>query len=781
MKKEKEYNLVTSNRIIYEDLSKIEDSVFEEVYREADWTLYKIIQDVEQYSGKKEKDDCSLNVLSFLGERGRGKTSTMLSFLFSLNELDNYEWSTFHDRKDEIKFIKLPYVDAAMLAEKEYIFDVILAEMWDVFEEQIKKGSKVNEDSEYLEQKIKRAFIDVRKAYLVIKEKEKNIFNTKDKDMTTPGQLHELAASLNLCKEIRKLVNFYLDFFNYDQNTYLVITIDDIDMSGDKAYLILEQIRRFLRIPRIIILITADINRLQKVCEAYYKNIYPDECDRQRFINEYLEKVLPYNMRMYMPEVKERYDDIKISLPQKEKDILDLKSQNEKDMILEFIAKKCEIFFDGSRRKRHFLQNYSMRSMVNYFEQLIRITGIKEIDYVDWLKIDLKERLVERIQNAKQREFMRELLAKDYEDINRIIVNYVNSTLQSEEKILKEYSLGQVLYGCNLLEKEDPESVHFVNCILMFYSIIVRQVYPDKNKNRDLWKKIFGNSLLGEWDYMAVSGNPKKFDMCQGFNETGKLRIDITNFLKSQKTKSSFNELIKQNEEDIIAWIYSLMFVTVIPSINGDITFEINKIEVMNEKATKKLESAYLDLKPNVVARKSYFNCLYCQELSRIYDNVFSCFTVCMEMIKEWAEPQLSEDDKKLESIVSEWVEKIWNEIKRSEVKLVIPAQNVEIFYSIGQAIDKIMISVSTEEELFNQLSLKYREIQKTLQKIDKYNKKIQIETKFEKNFMETCQAKLLLGGLESSVRRKFKQKLGKLLSEAYGTGSTIVLEPQGH
>ena len=63
-------------------------------------------------------------------------------------------------------------------------------------------------------------------------------------------------------------------------------------MSSDKAYSVLEQIRRFLRIEHVIVLATADIDRLQRACESRYQTIYLDEVDRAHFVNEYLEKVL---------------------------------------------------------------------------------------------------------------------------------------------------------------------------------------------------------------------------------------------------------------------------------------------------------------------------------------------------------------------------------------------------------------------------------------------------------------------------------------------------------
>lgn len=190
-----------------------------------------------------------------------------------------------------------------MLAEEEYIFDVILAKMWDKFEEFEKEMKHTSTYQMLAIKDIKQAFIKIRKAYQVLQERDANKGSLKDKDMPVPSVLHELAASMNLRNEMQVLVDQYLSLFKKDnKESYLVVAIDDIDMSGKKAHHILEQIRRFLRIHRVIVLLTADIERLQKGCEYRYLEIYKDRNDRYQFVNDYLEKVLPYNMRVYMPE-----------------------------------------------------------------------------------------------------------------------------------------------------------------------------------------------------------------------------------------------------------------------------------------------------------------------------------------------------------------------------------------------------------------------------------------------------------------------------------------------
>ena len=225
-------------------------------------------------------------------------------------------------------------------------------------------------------------------------------------EIPAASALHELAASMNFKSDFEQLVRDYIKVLNFDQydrykeeeTGYLVLAIDDIDMAGSKAQSILEQIRRFLSIPQVVVLLTADIERLKNVCEAFYQIVYPTGKNLQKFVSEYLEKVLPMNQRIYMPELSENQKEIPICKDARKGKDLQLKSTNEKEMILEIMARKCHIYFDGSIRERHFLQNDSLRSLVNYFNNIADIED-DEYEYIAWLKNDLQERIVERVEN----------------------------------------------------------------------------------------------------------------------------------------------------------------------------------------------------------------------------------------------------------------------------------------------------------------------------------------------------------------------------------------------
>ena len=795
---DKIYKLLESNTIVYEDLSDIEVSVFEDSYKAADRTLLKVIRDNEksrENDNSKKNSDLIGNVIAFLGGRGRGKTSTMLSFLSKMNSLKNYSWSYFCNREEK-NFLILQYIDAAMLAENEFIIDVVLAEMWDLFETEL--GNTIySQEIAYrkgLENQIKQQFVKTRQAYMVSQQHE---FRQKGKDcgndLPTVSALHELAASINLRQEMIVLVREYLEFFNstsadrgnclFETNKkreqYLVIAIDDIDMSGGKSYYILEQIRRYLSIPNVIVMVTSDIDRLHKACEKRYEDLYRDERDRQQVISEYLEKILPYNMRVYLPELREKHG--KIILNTKANEELGISSIDEKDFILEFMIKKCGLYFDPTRRKRHFLQNYTMRSMVNYFEQLVRL---KNIDYKPWLKTDIKERLIERISNREQKEFMQRVLSKDYEIINDCILSYIRDTLEIGEYRLGNGGLGYVLYGCNLLENSNEENAEFVNCVIMLYSVILKSV------DSELRNKIWGDTIWGNWEYNISSEYYS--ELMQNFSEKGKLEFDIDyseieKFKRNSKKSNPIKAFIERHIIQIKAWAAMLMFVTIVTDIDGEVKFKVDfkekkevstKEEETNEIKEKKILGYSMKLMPQAEARKTYLSCSFepsiivykivCKGIEEIVNHIYQEFNIK----KDEVDVSGAIDNilkKELTFLYTEDIKNV-DEIADNEI---IDTSAVEIVYSIGRAMNKVTLASNNDENgYYNVLKMKYKVAVEKLEKIKKYyikNLNVNEMPKFVEIFQNSKQVKILSDPnyLGEEVYEKFKDNMQKLLLEA--------------
>lgn len=801
-----------SNRIVYEPLSDVSELFFEQVYRQADRTLAKIIKDNTIYADnkteKEKKDEAenkqSLNVISFLAGRGRGKTSAMLSFLSHLNKLqDEKKWSEISDIDKKV-FLVLPYIDAAMLAEAEYIIDVILAEMWDKFEEFTKSKYNLHDAKfERLEREIKQQFINVRKAYLVLKEREEGKSISDEMDVPVPSALHELAVSVNLKQELQRLIDLYVEIFQYntdknDKEYYVVIAIDDVDMSGGRAHFILEQIRRFLCMQRVIVFITADIERLQMACEARYIQIYSDALDRRKFINEYLEKVLPYNMRIYLPEIKERHDKIELVTPAKKK--LGLTSSDEKGMILEFMAKQGGIYFDIYRRKRHFLQNQSMRSMVNYFEQMIMMRD----DCYTWLKADLKERIAERISDAKQKKYMNDLFSIDYEDVNSYLISCMHYT---EERNTAEKSLGQVLYVCRSFEELDIRNIEFVNAIIMFYSLIIQQC------DEEILQKVVGESLWGAQEYGLISSEGRTSAYCLSFDLKGSLVLTYKgtyeNKILVEDVNSAISEIIEINLDNIILWLCSLLFVTPDMSDGNDFAADVRKSEKLNmenmsadspagqremddqnEEDSEAKNDLIIILQPKFNARKNYLsNAFRTHEETRTccYSLLYGALSALAEQFEVSTDSEHHVSEKNFDFIgekTDEILAILYGMEESATVRDIEEKGNilkgVEILYSIGKLLPNMVENdVSVESDAYSTLVSSYTIIQNELERRDEYFKELKIETKFRERFSRSLQAKVLLGTdiLSKEMKKKFEVRLGDLLLEFRGAATRPVLQ----
>ena len=776
----KVYNLSQENKVYCEDLINVDDSIFENVYKQVDNILYKIIQyndklnDKTQYiNGIEEKyDESVLNTISFLAGRGRGKTSVMLSILNNLNNMSGYAWSKLH--KSNVKFKVLPYIDAAMLAKKEFIFDVILTEMWDSFDKDIQQDKYVDRynkyNCEYAIKEIRESFIRVRKAYSNLTQKENDKCASLDDFLPTASVLHELSVSVNLRDEMQELVKQYLTYFSMRDeycNTYLVIAIDDVDMSGDRAHYILEQIRRYFRINNVIIFMTGDFDRLQKVCALRYKDMNEDKMDVEKFINEYLEKVLPYNNRIYLPELMIRHNDIHLMTSAKEK--YSLEKDNEKDMILQFISDKCKVYFDGTRRKRHFLQNATIRSLVNYF------AGFDNCEIVGastWLKADLQNRLIERIKHGSQKKFMKQLLTVDYEDVNKYVLGYARGIL-GDSAFVNNNSLGQVLYVCNLLERKSSEYIELVNCIIMYYSIIMI------NTEKEIRTKIVGDSIFGNAEFDIVTST--QLDFIQGAENKYALSIDFI------EKKYTLSDVIDRNIESINAWIYSLFYVDI---VNANENINIKK-EIITEEEEKSKNMIKIILYPNIYARKCYISSVYDTEqinkvkiIAKTVINTLINTLINKELLILGEE--LLDDDKK-QKTVEEIFEKIYNGLFFNKKKVAkkydkynnLYIYSIEIIYDIisilndNQAGVNEQLTSNNEKDCYRIFTRKYNIIYDKLKNASEYYNRFKMKFPIDRIFGNSVQMWLLTEeSCFSSPKEKelFEARLGSILLEVKRT-----------
>lgn len=292
--------------VLIEEKYDKEESLFHEVYQGAIENVYDIIS-----RQKNTENELFLNpCIAFVGKRGTGKSSAMSSFANFLanNKPDNCTWIEDEKIKKAIiksKFYTLPAIDTANMEEKETIIADVSAEMFAEYE---KVSASISVDK-------KRTFIKD------IKTTNDTAILKSSGEWTKQGDqlLSETNKIVHIKDLFTKVVNSFLTIVKNNvtsEDCYLVIQIDDLDMNISNAYSIMEEIRTILTIKNVIVLLSVDIDQLKTVLRINFEeplknltlfNDLEKHSEKNKIARDlaykYIEKLLPFNRRHYMPEL----------------------------------------------------------------------------------------------------------------------------------------------------------------------------------------------------------------------------------------------------------------------------------------------------------------------------------------------------------------------------------------------------------------------------------------------------------------------------------------------
>ena len=508
-------NINAANNIKSERINEFDNSIFSETYQRAAEMVVQIIESNEEYR-KWDKygverftnENQISNVISFLGERGMGKSSVMLSFAyylktFYLNQyVENGKYKVMTN--DTQGFYVLSKIDAAMIGTGENLLDIILAKMWDDY------AVKTNglQGDKRLGNAIRTKFSEVKSLYSDYQNFSKN--NTKLEKNSDLSELHALSKSLNLRKKFAELVESYLENLNeVSKDNYLVICIDDLDIVKDGTYDILEQIRIFLSIPRVIIMITADIDRLMLDISSAFseKLLYSHRIEDRHvelvnlYARDYLAKILPVNMRIYMPFFNATYSEV--SLYQEKLFSLIYKDSNkvknlvdEKRLIRDVIVKYTGIILYPENIA--YTDEYkSLRNVVNGIDELKNIVEgeNKENLIFQWMRKQVVIVNSEMNVSSSFKKFINGLLKTNESNYNYYILNYLLEYLNTEyiKEVIDDgdYGYGNILLylGKVIHEKES------IWMLFWLYSALIAKMAYDK-RYKDIEQKIINNDIF---------------------------------------------------------------------------------------------------------------------------------------------------------------------------------------------------------------------------------------------------------------------------------------------
>lgn len=431
---------------------------FYNAYQDAKYQLREIIlastqdkkRDPEELSTKKRIEllhEYPNNVIAFCADRGRGKTTAMLSFSNALEALGSSPenspqsfWGTLPSTEQPLdaRFEVMAPIDPASMENTESVLQQIISLLFENFCRQAKRSSRYensgrNRDRDDLSDKFQKCAQAIDALYKSEKVPDTLIEDDLDK-------IAEIGQSGKLLLLLHELIEKYLDYMQRGERPKrcLVVQIDDADMDIGRSYQILEDVRKYLGLPRVIILMATNLQQLETTVEQHFLKEYEhglkygesmitvERCHEIAAL--YLEKAIPHPRRIYLPDIgetiRQHLSQLRVtyqglndsSNSDAEAKIVNVLSENRtyQEQLLELLYRKTGMVFTFEPDYLHNLLPAHMRELCQF---LPFFTSMKDVS--DGYKIaaetfqkqefsadsDIPQRLNQWEQNLKRLEF----------------------------------------------------------------------------------------------------------------------------------------------------------------------------------------------------------------------------------------------------------------------------------------------------------------------------------------------------------------------------------------
>ncbi|MBN1058783.1 hypothetical protein FDA09_09185 [Clostridium botulinum] len=360
-------NIDEAYKIKVEDIKDFEKSFFKDIYDNANNAIEEIYNNTfnsdSDNNNDQEINEYS-NIIAFIGERGTGKTSVMVSFLESL---------------DKDKYLKLDIVDPSLFSGNESIFEVIIGVMFNQFQ---KKYQELSENDDSKANELLEEFQTVYRNLRVLKNNRKELFN-EDIDETIIETLSRLASGVTMKSSFEKLVKKYIEYINpKSNNAILVIPIDDLDMNIDYSTIMIEEIRKYLKINHVVILMAIKIDQMLSLIEQTYIQNFETMIKHDKFTENpremairYMEKLLPEGRKLRLPSIKVLPDEAgrTIEIYKKDYGINPTIKGNLENVVLGITYQKTGLIFVKNNDGTHYLIPDNLRELHNYISFIYKL------------------------------------------------------------------------------------------------------------------------------------------------------------------------------------------------------------------------------------------------------------------------------------------------------------------------------------------------------------------------------------------------------------------------
>jgi hypothetical protein len=731
MKGRKVFTIECVNKIKYEKAEEFGKSIFCDVYEKAVGLVSKILDDnriIENdkttvfdksfYNGERLN-----NVVSFVGKRGMGKSSAMLSLA---GYLANYsEDSKGNGISGELKlkcnsdnsapyFLALPRIDVAMLTTGENLLDIILANMWTTFYDETEK--LVGFD--YVADESKKKFSKVKKSYKKYNESVKGIV---DDNSSSLGELKELSKCVNLMNDFRELVDTYLKYMMERKKInvregYLLVVLDDLDVATRNTYDVLEQIRMFLMIPKVVVLVSMDVGRLIFECNKFFESkiwCADDGLKNEqvtKYSQRYITKIFPDNMRIYMPNLNSEEIYLKSTYKKHMKFLAEGRETNTRHIFYGFIQYYTGICMYPFGRMNYGIRKSSLRDIVNNLHILDEMNDKKDnIDMaLAWLESNLEE-LKNGTTNHACHKFMQELLEIDDEYMGEVVIDsaltllkkYSTPNYKAQPRMENERDEYSYLLKCihdlsEVGESGVAEMTDFLSLLYSKHMVKSLRHYKDVGEDRDLFVEIFGRHIFSNITTRKLSNNRMSLDPLE--DETNESRDDDLKI-----ANRIFNiDIISQGKDEYTLFennvdnIYNVVCLAIVSSVNLWNCEALGYCSYSRQEKSKELSIGYRGYQELSLDSIIYNIVNYERLLRGVCINILACYKG-VEVTREFVDTNEKVISKimEIEKFHLKEYKKLKGDYQIKSMLDVLPLSSVELMCEIAKEIERFPQTVS--------------------------------------------------------------------------------------
>lgn len=353
-------------RPVFTDVITSSNDIFEEQYKQADTCFDSIIATniTNNINDTNKINNCDNNIIAFTGERGQGKTSAMYTFIEGKIKINS-------------KHLILDHIDPSIFENMHNIVEVVVTMMYNMFDVQREKDGK----KDYSE--LIGLFQTVYESLALVRNPNK--FDDLEYDYEgTIQKISRAGDSTKLKHHMWNLVTNFLKFANREDG-FLIIPVDDLDLNISLAYKMVEQIRKYLIIPNVVIIMALKIEQLKFCVELQYKKEMKELLDDAMRLNKqepidmaerYIEKLIPDVRRIVLPSLRlfATNSEIAIQYMKDGKNLLtDYEELGIEKTIIAYIYKKTGLRFVASEHRIHPIIPNTLRELVNIMSVLVRL------------------------------------------------------------------------------------------------------------------------------------------------------------------------------------------------------------------------------------------------------------------------------------------------------------------------------------------------------------------------------------------------------------------------